>query len=573
MAQLSLQSGVPDPQSEAILQDVQQAQAVLKMIEKVGKTMEIIFHHQLDEQVPSFKRMMKKAVRRTLVTGIGYVTVDFIRAMEQSVEAQAQIVDLSTRLSHLQALAADQADGITDGTEAQAEEMRLMIESLQQQQDVIVKEGLLFGFPRSTDIIPDPQTIDPDGWIGTDWIAQEFTLSPQKIQEVYHVDVGKAFHQYTPDLRRIDKENDQEECLALLWKIQDKRSGMLFTVCDGYPDFLIEPHAPNAEIDGFFNVFSLVFNDVESETDVFPDSDVYLLRHMQKDHNDNRQALREHRNRNRPGWVCSSGAIEEQDKTNLQSNIVNALIEVRGLTPGQDIKTMLQPKPTLPIDPNMYDTGFLEQDILWTVGAQEANFGPAGGDKTATESSIAEGSRVSSVSSNVDDLDEFLTAVTRASGQILLKLMTPETAKKIAGPGAVWPELSNQVISDDVYLSVRAGSSGRPNKAQELANLERATPALIQIPGISPVWFARKVIERLDDDDINIDEAIIEGIPSIIAQNSAASRPPQQPGGAAQPSTGDPSSDPSQQGGKGENVTPTMEKYGAGGQPAFPPGG
>lgn len=564
MAQQSMALGVPDPQSMAILQDVQQAHARAKMIERVGKTLEVVYHYQLEQQIPSFKKMMKKAVRRSLTTGISYVTVDFVRAMERSVETQTQIVDLSTKLATLQRLAADQADGESDESDAEAEKMRLMIQSLQQNQDVIVKEGLIFGFPRSTEIIPDQKTVDPDGWIGTEWIAQEFTLHPKKIQEIYDVDVGESYTGYTPDARKIIDESGQKESLALLWKIQDKESGMVFTVCDGYPDFLIEPHEPNAPIDGFFNIFALVFNDVESEDEAFPEGDARLVRSMQLEHNNTRQALREHRNRNRPAWVSPKGALEDEDKNNLRTNSVNALIELRGLQPGQDIKTVLQPKPSAAIDPNMYDTRYLTDDILWTVGAQEANLGPAAGDKTATESSIAEGSRVSSVSSNVDDLDEFLTAITRAAGQILLRLMTPETAKKIAGPGAVWPALDNQTISDEIALSVRSGSSGRPNKGQELANLERATPLLVQTPGVSPTWLSKEVIKRMDD-NIDIEEAIIEGLPSITAMNAAAGRP--------QPSTGDPNSDPAQQGDKGRDNAPQGEQPNQGGQPAYPPGG
>jgi hypothetical protein len=566
IAQQMLASGMPDPQAIAIIQDVQEAQARKKMTQRVGKTLEVVFHHQLDEQEPNFKKQLKKVVRRTLAASVAFVTVDFIRAMEPSVELAAQVADLSTRLADIQRMAADAADGEMQEDDAEAETLRLQLQSLQQQKDVIVKEGLLFGYPKPMDIIPDPKTTDLDGWIGTDWIAQEFTLSPKGIQAIYKIDVGKGYSRYTPDdMPASSEEGDGDHpALAKLWKIQDKKSGMIFTICDGYPDFLIEPHPPAYMLERFFNVFTLIFNGSEShDGNPYPLSDSYLLRHMQNEHNSTRQRLRQHRNRNVPGWVSPKGALEDPDKSALTNNVVNALVEVSGLMPGQDIKSVLQPKPTAPVDPNMYTTQHIEQDIYWTVGAQEASLGVATGDKTATESSIAAGSQQSSSSSNVDDLDEFLTEIARASGSILLQLMSPETAMKIAGPGGLWPKLTNQELADEIFLKIRAGSSGRPNKGIEIANMERMAPFLVQLPGISQTWLAKKAVERLDD-DIDLEEAIAEGIPSIVAQNSLMGR--QMGAGAGQ----GPEADPSQQGARGQDNAPQAAQQSPGGQPAFP---
>ena len=63
-----------------------------------------------------------------------------------------------------------------------------------------------------------------------------------------------------------------------------------------------------------------------------------------------------------------------------------------------------------PIDPNLYNTGPALQDILRVVGTQEANLGGISGG-TATESSIAEASRQSTLSSASDELDDMLSEV------------------------------------------------------------------------------------------------------------------------------------------------------------------
>jgi hypothetical protein len=151
---------------------------------------------------------------------------------------------------------------------------------------------------------------------------------------------------------------------------------------------------------------------------------------------------------------------------------------------------------------------------------------------------------MSALSSNVDDLDDFMNEFARALGQVLLKEISAETVKKIAGPGSVWPELYAQDIANELYLEVHGGSSGRPNRAAEIANMEKIVPLLIQVPGVSPEWLARELITRMDD-KLNVSDALQAGLQSIVTMNSNA-----------QPATGNPATDPHMQGGHGSNNSP-----------------
>jgi hypothetical protein len=78
---------------------------------------------------------------------------------------------------------------------------------------------------------------------------------------------------------------------------------------------------------------------------------------------------------------------------------------------------------------------------------------------------------------------------------------------------------------DDYEVCLVAGSSGRPNKAQEIANLERVLPFLLQMPAIDPVWLAEQTLRRLDD-DLDLASAISPSTPSITAINAMAKAPP-----------------------------------------------
>jgi hypothetical protein len=63
-----------------------------------------------------------------------------------------------------------------------------------------------------------------------------------------------------------------------------------------------------------------------------------------------------------------------------------------------------------------------------------------------------------------------------------------------------------------------AGSSGRPNQAQELQNFERLAPILMQLPGVKPSFLVKQAIQRMDD-KIDVDEAVADGLPSVQAMN------------------------------------------------------
>jgi hypothetical protein len=238
------------------------------------------------------------------------------------------------------------------------------------------------------------------------------------------------------------------------------------------------------------------------------------------------------------------GLLDDEDKMKLQAHPANAVIEMNALGQGQKIGDVLQAHEGPRIANELYDNGPALQDVQLVVGSQEANMGGTSG-ATATEVSVAEGSRSSSIQSNVDDLDDFLSDLARSAGQILMTEMTRETVTKIAGPGAVWPEFTLQEVADELILEIESGSSGRPNRATEIQNFERMAPLLMQIPGISPEWLAREAIKRLDD-RIDYSSAIAAGAQAIIAQNAIQQQQQVAMTNAAL--------DPAAQGGEGANT-------------------
>jgi hypothetical protein len=543
------------PGATELLADISEGKKTRELYDRIGQTMEILMQYFLNEGNPRFKLQAKQLIRRVRTCGVGYIEVGWQRIMKPSPSADGQLSDMSSRLAHIERQVHELKEGEIQTDSAEAEELRTAINALQSQEQVILREGLTFDFPRARHMIIDPEVTQLRGFIGARWMAREYLMPHDRVEERFNVDLKTAYTKHT-----ATTSNPTGTELACVWRVFDLENGTEFYLCDGYKGFLQDPAEPDAFYEQGHPWLALTFNDVEDEDDCFCPSDVEILRPMQLEINRAREAVRQHRIANRPAWVGAKGLFTNEDKFRMAAHEINEFIELDSIPASGDvdIRTKIQAKPVAPIDPATYETETVFVDILRTMGEQEANLGGTSG-ATATESSIAEGSRMSAVSSNVDDLDEFLSDVARMSGQLLLHELSVEWAQRIAGPGAVWPDLSREEIANEIFLEVRAGSSGRPNRAMKLANIERIAPFVLQTPGLNPLWWLRNMLEEMDD-GLDIDDAIMANLPSIIAMNAQK-----------QVSTGNPASDPSQQGAAGAQNGPVMNTAG-GPQASMPQG-
>jgi hypothetical protein len=469
--------------------------------------------------------------------------------MEQRPDLEKGIADMSEKLATLERLAADASDNITDENDAEAEQIRLLLQDLKDQTGAVVREGLTFDYPLSTRIIPDTKCIDLRNWVAADWVAEEYLLSTDEIEELYGVDVRGHCTEYSSDpndpvsnmlkewggdgYHAGGKTSDSNEVTALVWEIYNRKDGLVYTICDGYREFLREPEAPQIYNERFYPWYALMFNAVEDERELYPPSDVRLMRDMQLEYNRCREGLKEQRIAGRPFLAAVTGQMDEEDLEKLTNREANAIIEFNGLQPNQDIKQLLQPFAGPGVDPNLYEVNPVYEDILRTTGIQEANLGGTS-NATATQANIAEGSRQTSMGSNIDDLNDILTQLARNGGQILMREMDRQKVQRVVGQGAVWPDnASAQDIANEILLEIEAGSMGRPNQQQDIANAQRLYPLLIQLPGIDPEFLAKDVLRRLDD-RLDLTQAFKSALPSIVAMNGMAAKPT-MPGAGAGP--------------------------------------
>lgn len=543
MQQLAMKAaaGVPMmPQDMALIQDYNQGYQTEQGIAKVGETLQKAYQYQIDEHDPDFKLSMKSLVRRVATCGVGFVRVSFVREIDpltseglgNSVVDQAKM--LHTLMEELQ-------DCSTD--DPKYEQVKSLMASMQATLDgsmttFDLNERLSFDFLPATNVIVDENCRNLKGFVGCRWIAIEYILPLSEVNAYFEIDIeaSDVNKQYRGDgqveeMNKGDKLNEEPvEPKVCVIEILDKQAKSCFYMMEGYKNYLKEPYPLEPEVKGFWPVFTLMFNDVETVADsqatIYPPSDVFLMRHPQKEFNRIREELRKHRNANAAKYLTKKGVLTEGDKDKLENADSNAVIELEGLIPNEDVSKALTPMAHDNIVPGdqRYDAAPMFQDILMSVGAQEANLGPPNPQGTATGQSIAEQSRSVGIASNIDDLDDFLCQLAEAGGSLLLQEMSRETVIQIVGPGAAWPDgPDRQNFLNEIYLKVAAGSSGRPNKAMDMQNWQMMVPLLMQA-GANPQFIVRETIKRTDD--------------KLNPQDAFPLTPPQTQGASPRPSGG-----------------------------------
>jgi len=508
--------GAVPPEAMALLNDFQRGRMMQQLVDRVGQTLEAVYQYQCDSQEPDYKTQAKQFVRRVAVCGVAYIKVAFCRDYETKDLTQSETrQSVQERMLRAKLIFDKLQEGKIEETDAEVETLKSLIASVgvapTDIEAVSVKERLIFDFPPATSVIPDDRCRNLKGFVGAHWIAEEFIYPLDYVNAMFETDIkpGGDLKTYSNEgkpmernLQDTGKDDPAKKPMVCLWQVYDLDTKSTFVVCDGEKDYVMEPEVLTPATKSFWVHFPLTFNDVEStpgcKASLFPPSDVDLIMSAQKEWNRTRQALREQRKANAPKYMCSKGTLSEADKDAIENAVDNQVVELENLPPGSDPGKVVVPLQVARIDPAVYDTKPLSEDALLTTGQQEANVGPAQPNVTATVGTIAEQSRMTVAASNVDDLDDCLSAVARCGGEMLLREMSTATVKQIAGPGAVWPEQGRESFLNQIELQIVASSSGRPNKAIELANFEKVAPLLIQA-GANPQAIIREAIKRLDD--------------------------------------------------------------------------
>lgn len=514
-------TGAPvDPNAQALLNDYMNGTQLNEQLEKVAETLEVVYTWHMDQQEPEFKKQMKQLVRRVVTCGVGFVRLRIELPGGVAMSGDGVESTPVTRLQQASQLIREMLeDGATED-DARLEQVQTLLMGQSAGVDSAVQgiSRLIFEFPQSTSVIVDPKCRQLKDFVGADWVAERYTRPKAEVEAFFEVNLSsevptsggttsseKAAINRPTETAGREGGDESDDAEVVLYEVYDKRSKSRFIVCKGHDDFLESPEPVLPPTKRFWPWFTLTFNDVEVEpgcegevkSTIYPPSDVQLLMPMQLEWNRSREALREHRQTSVP-FNLTSANLTDKDVERIKLATPGDTIKLEGLPSGADVSKVFVAYQPPTLNPLVYRTAEIQQDVLMTVGTQEANLGPTSG-ATATESTIAEQSRVSNLSSNTDDLDDLLTDLARAGGEMLMRVHSEDEVKQIAGPGALWPPAEQvDLFAQEIVLKVEAASSGRPNKALDVSNYERMVPWLLQA-GANPKFLVEEGLKRLDE--------------------------------------------------------------------------
>ena len=507
-------------QAQALLKDVEIGKKFQQTVDKVAATLEIVDQWMIDNIEPDFVKQMKQLVFRALVCCVGYVEQDWQRQYEHafgSTETESSIGGMAKKAQHI----IDQHDekkiksDSKEMVDLHAAALSIVQSALNDDQNN-VHERICLSFPQSTSIIPDPDCTNIDGWVGADWISHEYITPVDKVNEYFELTGEDALKMeggtkiYDASGEPSDKQgnppaeadqNKKPRCaLRHVWVKSTKSE---FWIVDGHKKFIKKPAPIWPETNQLWPIHALVFNNVESneseknKVSIFPPSHVDMLKSAQVEWNKARDNLSAQRDQNVPFYGVNAGKLPESDMKKLQDHKRGEVIPFKGLAENQSISDVVKSFQHEKIDPAAYDVAPMLQDLLYvTTGEQSA----PGKKESATSASIQEHARNAVLSSEVANLDSLLSVLARQRSEILLGELTPENAKRIAGRGAAWPSepKERQEFIQAMYLDVKAASSGRPNQALRVANMEKVGPLMLQA-GANPKAMVRALVHALDE--------------------------------------------------------------------------
>lgn len=537
-------SPVIPPEAQALIEDYETGSQWRELIDRYGKTLQILYQIQLDTQEPEFKQQAKDCVDRTCVCGVSYARISYCSYQTKQIAKSSDQPTDADRVEHARELLRQVDEGEIQMDDAQLDTLRSLIRAVGTPTDAKEEQydHLQFDFPPSTTIIPDPRCRRLKGFVGARWVAQEYVLPLEFVNTFFNLKITgngdiTTYHengQRDETNAGSDKSDKGKEPLVCVWEIIDKSTKSRCFICDGHKDYLLEPEPFENVGRVFWPWFPLVFNAVETDkeckTSIFPPSDVELGTPQQMEWNRTREALRGQRKANAPKYLYAKDQVSHDDVKKIVNAEPNQCLAVTPPVNGK-ISEMLVPLQVAQIDPNVYNTEPIKEDLLLATGAQEANIGPAQPNITATNSTIAEQSRMTVASSNIDDVDDWLSDMAYYGGGLLSRNMDRETVVFYVGRGATWPDVDRDLFTNEVFLRTVSGSSGRPNMALELNKATQLVPLMVQA-GANPLPILRKLGKILDD-QIPEDEFF-----PISGMSATPASQPQQPN----PSSSSPSS-------------------------------
>lgn len=452
----------------------------LEIFKAFGETSELLLHQELVKGA-GLKTKAKRTLTSTFTTAVGWWKLAWQEPEKPAVEVQSPIKDSQDNMERVEMARQELADpkpGLNqDLAQAQLTQAE---QGLQAQAEVKIARGPTLDFVLSEDIIIlDESVREIADYKRARAIAHRIWMTRDQYRQAmgYECVKGTSYVERSGTMADAGGVSvDQKADLLQVFEIWDQDSNRIFTVCMGEEGFCKEPFTPDWTGRRWYPFFLLVFNEVDGF--FYPPSDVELIRPLVEEYNENRNDQVQDRRGSRPIVVVrKGGSLTPNDIERLKNRGGDEIIMVEGVG-GRPLSDDLWMGSMSKLDPMSYDTSPARSDIEQLLGGGDASRGTVMKAKTATEAEILARGLRSRSAERTDIMEDLLTEAGTYCLEMMLRKLSPEDVKKIAGESAVWPQMTADEVFESVSVEVQGGSTGKPDQLQEQDRWTKLLPVI-----------------------------------------------------------------------------------------------
>ena len=455
------------------------------------RTLEVVLNKALGDA--GLKRAMMGVIRSIQTARVGWVKLSYQREytkdpiiLNRLEDAQDQMAALAANVTSLM----DEQGYSKDELTVKEMELEQTIKAMESQVSVMRSEGLVIDNIPVEDIRIDPDVDNLEDYKRAAWIAQRTWLSRDALCEQFDMKPkeaakltsykrsGSGKPEVSGNAVPYGTDTDAED-LICAWELWDKSTGTVYWWAEGGKDWLRDPWQPAKAGQRFYPFFMLGFNWVDGKE--WPLSDVELLTKLQDEYDISRVQEAKHRELTKPMFIADRARVDRRDVTSFSVGEIGEIILIDA--GGQPVNQVFQPAMHPPMIPNVYDISRVRGDMEWVSGLGDAQRGAVGRAKTATEASIQQEGLSTRVEARKDQLEDYISEIASFATEILLQELPIELVQRYAGMSAYWP--ADQMTKDQIYsmseIKIRAGSTGKPNKQQEMQKWGMLMPEIKEV--------------------------------------------------------------------------------------------
>ena len=415
----------------------------------------------------------KAAVRATLTATIGWVKVIYQKDRQDDPIIRNRINDTQDNIERLQALIEETREegGECNEYEAKLFEMQSQVTSLEHQVEIVSAEGLVVDTLQPDDVIVlDASCRDIDEFMQASAIAHRIKMTVGAFKAQFRINPPSSSKKYSMGGKSEKAEGaitlDDDDYIVHVYEVWSMNDMKVYTLCEGSERYVREPYCPESLGAQWYPFFGLQLRRVDGKK--YPKSMVEQLIELQDEYNTRRTNASEHRKKNIPVRIVNKAAgITDAEITAICNRSIKT--DVIGVTTdtGRSLNDALGTLAEIPFNPQMYDTADIMRDMEMVGNVQDASRGAINKAKTATEAEIMSMGMQTRTSEALDVVEDWLSDIAIYSAQLLLQECPASMIQKRFGEEAVWPELAKKEVFEMIHISIRSGSTARPNKMRE----------------------------------------------------------------------------------------------------------